>query len=290
MKFFGDAASKVLWGIVILLAVGAGLTWFIRGVLSPPDLSANNAGNTPTSTVTSPDDSDPAKVTTVQESEPTSVVTTDDNTVSGDEPMPAIAQAEDVVMEVPERVEKGGILKLYTNNDGNEYPDPIQYSPEKILKTTGLSLIGNGEQSKFQEVSGYLLVKEDGNYNFVIDYPEDWNYWARKREHFRTRVDGQTLPTSKGGRLTLEKGWHTISVFLYAYRVDASAVRVSWGREGEPLKPLQIWREADGEVAQKPSPKPTSSENPVGSTSSESSKTPESTSQVEPTKKTEEVR
>lgn len=287
MRFFGDAASKVLWAIVIILAVGAGLTWFIRGFLSPPDLSANSGGNTPTNVVTSPDDSTP--VTTIEENEPTSVVTTDNSTspdnstVNGDEPMPAIAQAEDVVMEVPEKVEKGGILKLYTNNDGNEYPDPIQYSPEKILKTTGLSLVGMGERGKFQEVSGYILVKEDGNYNFVVDYPEDWNYWARKREHFRTKIDGQTLPTTKGGRLTLEKGWHTISVFLYAYRVDASAVRVSWGREGEPLKPLQIWREADGEVA-------TKSENPVESSSSESSKTPESTSQVEPTEKTKEVR
>lgn len=278
MRFFGDAAAKMLWGIVIILAVAAGLTWFIRGFLSPPDLSATQGTNTPTKVVPSPDDTEPTKVETV-ESEPTTVTTDDStfsegNAVSGDEPLPAIAQAEDVVMEVPEKVEKGGILKLYTNNDGNEYPDPIQYSPEKVLKTTGLSLIGIGERNKFQEVSGYLLVKEDGNYNFVIDYPENWNYWATKREYFRTKLDGQTLPTSKGGRLTLEKGWHTISVFLNANEIDGSAVRVSWGKEGEPLKPLQIWRTSDKEVANKPS----------------ESESQESKERVESVQKTEEVR
>jgi hypothetical protein len=264
MRFFGDAASKILWGLVIVLAIAAGMAWFVRAFLQPPDLSASQSNlpapvTTPNDQTTTPEtttstNSDPSQVSTTDTS--TTTTTTDSSTTTapdtattpGTETLPAIAQAEDVAVKVPNKVEKGGILKLFTNNDGNEYPDPIQYSPEKILKTNGLSLVGIGERGKFQEVSGYFLVEETGNYNFVVDYPESW-YWAREKANFRLKVDGQTLPTSKGGRLSLEKGWHTISLFLYAYRIDGNLARVSWGREGETLKPIVIWREVEEKAA-----------------------------------------
>jgi hypothetical protein len=264
MRFFGDAASKLLWGLVIVLAIAAGMAWFVRAFLQPPDLSASQSNlpapvTTPNDQTTSPDvvtsdDSDPSQVSTTDTS--TTTTTTDSSTTTapdtattpGTETLPAIAQAEDVVVKVPNQVEKGGILKLFTNNDGNDYPDPIQYSPEKILKTTGLSLIGISERGKFQEVSGYLLVEETGNYNFTIDYPESWQYWAREKSNFRMKIDGQTLPTSKGGRVSLEKGWHTVSLFLNA-SVDGNLFRVSWGREGETLKPIVIWREVEEKTA-----------------------------------------
>lgn len=261
MRFFGDAASKLLWGLVIVLAIAAGMAWFVRAFLQPPDLSASQ-GNLPAPVTTPLDQTTTPEVTTSTDSDPSPLSSTDTSTTTtttdssigsaaseaGTEMMPAIAQAEDVAVKVPQKVEKGGILKLYTNNDGNDYPDPIQYSPEKILKTTGLSLIGIEERGKFQEVSGYLLVEETGNYNFVIDYPENWQYWAREKSNFRMKIDGQTLPTSKGGRVSLEKGWHTVSLFLKA-NVDGNLFRVSWGREGETLKPIVIWREVEEKTA-----------------------------------------
>lgn len=143
-----------------------------------------------------------------------------------------------MTLKVPSKLEKGGVLKVYENNDGNDDPDPIMYSPSKVVKTQGLSLI-NLPRDQFQEVNGYFLVEESGTYNFTVGPGTD-SYL--NLSNLRTRIDGVILPNVKGGRIALERGWQHVSFFANAQRIQAASI--TWAREAEPLKPLQIWREA----------------------------------------------
>ncbi len=203
MQFLNQLTSKILWALLIVALLVGGYIFLVKSLVKPPQIASTpqptNPNPTPTPTPnTNPNDFNPSLV------DNSSATTSTNDPVYKEDLLPAIAQAEDVVIEVPQKLEKGGILKLYINNDGNKYPDPILYSPDKILKTEGLSLIGNDRKEVFQEVSGYFLVPEDGNYNFTLDFPSNW-YWAKDTRNLRAKIDGVMLPTVRGGRVSLTR-------------------------------------------------------------------------------------
>ena len=255
MKVFGDIGSKFVWFIIIVLAVGFGYVFVLKNFLNPPPaavlpVSPSSSPAQALSPAQSPDpvaanplpvpgEPSPILVPDSENSSVNSVSST--STTDTESPMPALALPDEVALKVPEKLEKGALLKVYINNDDNESPDPIEYSPSKVLKTPGLALVNTSNRSEFQEVSGYFLVEKPGNYNLTISYPQNY-YWARL-SNFRTKIDGISLPTSKGGRVALEPGWHHVSLFLYAVNVEANSIRPLFGLEGETLKPLIVWRE-----------------------------------------------
>lgn len=257
MKVFSDIGSKFIWFIIVILAVGFGYVFVLRNFLNPPPatvspvspssspVQALSPAPSPDSVAINSNTGEPSP-TLVPDNENSSNVddvssSTTSTTDTESSPMPALALPDEVALKVPEKLEKGALLKVYVNNDDNEYPDPIQYSPSKVLKTPGLSVVSTSNRSEFQEVSGYFLVEKPGNYNLTVSYPQDY-YWA-KLSNFRTKIDGISLPTPKGGRVALDPGWHHVSLFLYASNVDANSIRTLFGREGETLKPLIVWRE-----------------------------------------------
>lgn len=253
MQFLNQLTSKILWAILIVALLVGGYVFLVRTLVKPPQIASTNTPQpinpnpTPTPN-TNPNDFNPSLVDNSSATESNS-----NDPVYEEDLLPAIAQAEDVVISVPQKLERGGILKMYINNDGNKYPDPILYSPSKILKTDGLSPLGNDNKEVFQEVSGYFLVPEDGSYNFTIDFPSNW--YIKETRHIRAKIDGVLLPTVRGGRLSLEKGWHKINLFLYAYNIDGNLLKVSWGQMGEESKPIKVWREVK-EQALSPTPTP----------------------------------
>lgn len=254
MKIFSDIGSKFVWFIIVLLAVGFGYVFVLKNFLNPPPATVApvSTSSSPTQAL-APAQSPAPLAANSGTGEPSPILVPDSENSSLDDanslatdgadssPMPALALPDEVALKVPEKLEKGALLKVYVNNDDNENPDPIQYSPSKVLKTTGLSLINTSDRSEFQEVSGYFLVEKSGNYNLTIDYPQNY-YWARL-SNFRTKVDGIPLQTPKGGRVALDEGWHHVSLFLYANNIEANSIRALFGSEGETLKPLVVWRE-----------------------------------------------
>lgn len=265
MRVFSDIGSKIIWFIIAVLLLGTGFVWVLRTFLSPPAVSPppvasvpqsplpvnSSQSLNPSSPVTSPTpvaNSPTANQNTTGEPSPVLVPDSNNSSLEGDtnssatnnteSSMPALALPDQVALKVPQKLEKGGILRIYDNNDGNENPDPVMYSPSKIVKTQGLSFI-HPTRGQFQEVSGYFLVKEDGNYNFTVT-PQLDAYL--RLSQLRTRINGATLPNVKGGRVALERGWHHISLFAYLRNPDS--VGMTWGREGEALMPLTVWREA----------------------------------------------
>lgn len=254
MRIFSDVGSKFVWFIIVVLAVGFGYVFVLRNFLNPPPatvapVSTSSSpvqplapAQSPNSVATSSGTGEPSPILVPNSENSSSVDNTNSSSTSTDSsPMPALALPDEVALKVPKKLEKGGLLKVYVNNDNNETPDPIQYSPSKVLKTPGLSVINTSDRSEFQEVSGYFLVEKPGNYNLTIDYPQSY-YWARL-SNFRTKIDGIPLPTSKGGRVALDRGWHHVSFFLYATNIEANSIRALFGSEGETLKPLVVWRE-----------------------------------------------
>ncbi len=223
MKVFGDIGSKFVWFIIIVLAVGFGYVFVLRNFLNPPPAAVSSVPS-PTSTLNPPAQLPaPAASSGVNEPAPTLVPDSENsstvsNVTSTDielSPMPALALPDQVALKVPEKLEKGGLLKIYDNNDGNENPDPIMYSPTKVVKTQGISAI-ELNRGQFQEVSGYFLVKDTGNYNFTVG-PDLVPYL--RLSNIRTRIDGATLPNVKGGRVSLESGWHQVSLYVNTQNV-----------------------------------------------------------------------
>ena len=250
MQFLNQLTSKILWALLIVALLVGGYVFLVKSLVKPPQIASTpqptNPNPTPTPTPnTNPNDFNPSLV---DNSDPNT--SNSSGAVYEEDLLPAIAQAEDVVISVPQKLEKGGILKMFINNDGNKYPDPILYSPSKVLKTEGLSPVGNDKKEVFQEVSGYFLVPENGNYNFTLDFPSNW-YWAKDTRNLRAKIDGVMLPTTRGGRVSLEKGWHKINLFMYAYNVDGNLLKVSWGLQGEESKPLKVWREVKDQTARR---------------------------------------
>lgn len=255
MKIFSDIGSNFVWFIIVLLAVGFGYVFVLKNFLNPPPATVAPVSTSPSPTQALPPAQQPnSLVASSSTGEPSPILVPDsENSSTVDDsnslatsgadssPMPALALPDEVALKVPEKLEKGALLKVYVNNDDNENPDPIQYSPSKVLKTPGLSLINTSDRSEFQEVSGYFLVEKPGNYNLTIDYPQNY-YWA-KLSNFRTKIDGIPLATPKGGRVALDEGWHHVSLFLDANNIEANSIRALFGSEGETLKPLVVWRE-----------------------------------------------
>lgn len=253
MKVFSDIGSKFIWLIIVVLAVGFGYVFVLRNFLNPPPatvspvspssspVQALSPAPSPDSVAINSNTGEPSP-TLVPDNENSSNVddvssSTTSTTDTESSPMPALALPDEVALKVPQKLEKGGVLKIYDNNDGNENPDPVMYSPTKVVQTKGMSVI-ELDRGQFQEVSGYFLVKDTGTYNFTVG-PSLVPYL--RLSDLRTRIDGSTLPNVKGGRVALEEGWHQVSLFVNTSNV--TALSLSWGREGETLKPLAVWRE-----------------------------------------------
>lgn len=273
MKVFGEIGSKIVWGIIFLLIFGAGCVFVIRNFLSPPPATVPVAANTPvepsatipptptpsgspsslpsaaSSPAPTPSSTPLAASPTISPTANTpspSLAPNSNNpspeTNASSSPMPALALPDQVAMVVPKKVKPGAVLSIYEDVDNNERPDPIRYSPSFRKDVAGLSLI-NTSRTEFEEVSGYFLVPQTGNYSFVIPIPE--NYYVNLAS-LRLRIDGQPLPNVKGGTVTLERGWHKVDLFFFAYgsNLVASQIQVKWGLEGSDLKLLQAWKEA----------------------------------------------
>lgn len=143
---------------------------------------------------------------------------------------------------MPKKLKPGAVLSIYEDVDNSDHPDPIRYSPSFKKEVTGLSLI-NTSRTEFEEVSGYFLANQTGNYNFVISVPE--NYYLNLA-NLRLRIDGQPLPNVKGGTVNLGTGLHKIDLFFFGYgtNIPASQIQVKWGLEGSDLRLMQTWKEA----------------------------------------------
>ena len=221
MQFINQLTNKIFWGFLILALLVGGYVFLVRNLVKPPQISGTD--------------------TPLDQKSQNSL--TNSNNADSDHILPAIAQPEDVVLEVPKKLERGGILKVYINNDGNQYPDPLEYSPSKVLKTEGLALISNQPRTnQFQEASGFFLVNKSGNYNFLVNIPSTWRRNNLKSAYLRLKIDGFALASPSGGKVYLEKGWHKISFFT-SYAIKGEYPTVSWGAEGETAKPLAVWRD-----------------------------------------------
>ena len=233
MQIFNQLFGKIIWFFLVIILLVGGYIYLVRNLVKPPQITNNQPipTNTPTSNVTN---SDPTVIN--------STTVTDDNQLEGDI-LPAIAQPDGVVIEAPERLEPGGILKVYTNTDNAEYPDPLNYSPTKVIKTDGLEMVNVEEESnKFQEAEGYFLVSETGEYSFVINPPE--SYKDAEIGSLNAKVDGMILSSPEGGEIYLEEGYHKISL-LNNYEVQGDYPSVSWAATGEKVKPLKVFREVE---------------------------------------------
>lgn len=262
-KFFGDLVSKLLWVVVGCILAGAGYVWALNTILRPPQgaappaisasptpaaLPANASAPLPAiSPAAAPSPAATSPLTSpVGNSSSLGTASPDPNQspiLPAASPIPAIAQADDVVLEAPKKLEKGAKLKIFLNNTDASNPDPLLSSPSRQVDVPGLTLV-RVDRNEFEEVSGYFLVPETGTYNFAVDLPKNFPTNSSKTI-VMTRIDGTALPNSQGGRLDLEKGWHEIRVFFNGetYYVDPNEIKVSWSREGDTLFPMAVWRE-----------------------------------------------
>ena len=241
MQIFNQFFSKIIWAIVVVVLLVGGYIYLVRNLVKPPQIANNQPIPTtpPTpNTAQNPTNSTP---TVVQSS-----TISDNNTDLEGDILPAIAQPDGVVIEAPERLEPGGVLKVYTNTNDAEYPDPLNYSPSRVINTNGLEMANLEEkENKFQEVEGYFLVPETGEYDFVVKLPK--NYKDVEVESLRTKIDGIVLPDSLGGKIYLEEGYHKISLFN-GYPVIGNYPSINWAATGEELKPLKVFREVETEA------------------------------------------
>lgn len=274
MNIFGQIGGKIIWFVIALLIGGAVYVYVLKNFLDPPRVATIPptsatplVPSTPSfspATTPKPIANDPLPVTTItpiSSATPSPVVNSPSlpKTGSGSVPnnsspspqvgaspnsstMPALALSNQVAIKVPKNLEKGGVLKIYLNNDNSQSPDPVEYSPSKSLKVPGLSLI-NTNTNQFEQASGYFLVNKAGDYNITIILPQN-SYFVTSK-NLRIQIDGQPLPSIQGGRVTLAPGWHQANLFVYGSTniPDANLIRVSWALEGENLQPLQVWRE-----------------------------------------------
>ena len=247
MQFVNNLFSKVLWALLVVVLLASGYIFLVRNLVKPPQIT-----NTPTqpdpdpNPQTTPTNSNSSTLNNPDDFNPDLVGGTDviDDVELSDGMMPALAQAEDVVLEMPEKLEPGGILKYYLNTTREKYPDPVKYSPIKVYKTEGLELISIEPNSyNFQEVFGYFLVDESANYNFIVNIPTSWNRKINNGD-LHLKIDGFRLPNYMGGKVYLEKGWHKIDYYLY-FVIKSSYPTIAWGKEGEVAKPLKVWREVE---------------------------------------------
>ena len=208
-KFFDELISKLLWTMLGFGLLVAGYNYLVTNLIKPPKLNSNQAQLLP----------------------------------NNQNVIPAIAQQQEPIIQAPKKLEKGGILKIYQNLDRNIYPNPLQYTPDKIIKTDGLELMSLAKDSHlFQEASGYFLVNRNGHYNFILNIPETWKAENLKIHELSIKIDGFILKSPTGGEIYLEKGWHKISLFAQQ-EIAGEYPSLSWQESGQPVKPVQVWRE-----------------------------------------------
>lgn len=246
MQFVNGLFSKILWGLLVVVLLAGGYIFLVRNLVKPPQIATTPTQPNPTSPPTPiPSNSSSSQVDT-DDFNPTLVDGTDSDSNSStdvEDMLPALAQAEDVVLEMPQKLEPGGILKYYLNTDDARYPDSIKYSPVEVYKTEGLELVSVERNSNnFQEVEGYFRVKETGYYNFLVNVPQKWKGHDLDSREVKLKIDGFVLPSTLGGKVYLEKGWHKIAFFLNL-TVDGDYPTITWAEEGEVAKPLKVWRE-----------------------------------------------
>ena len=208
-KFFDELISKILWTMLGFGLLLAGYNYIVSNLIKPPKLNSTQPQFQPTN----------------------------QNVI------PAIAQQQQPIIQAPKKLEKGGILKIYQNIDRNIYPNPLQYTPDKIIKTDGLELMSLAKDSNlFQEASGYFLVNRNGHYNFILNIPETWQGETLKIHELSIKIDGFILESPTGGEIYLEKGWHKIALFSQQ-EIAGEYPSLSWQESGQPVKPVQVWRE-----------------------------------------------
>ncbi len=208
-KFFDELISKVLWTMLGFGLLVAGYNYLVTNLIKPPKLNSNLPQFQPTN----------------------------QNVI------PAIAQQTEPILQAPKKFEKGGILKIYHNKDRNIYPNPLRYTPDKVIETDGLELTSLEKDSDFfQEVSGYFRVNRNGNYNFILNTPETWDKESLKIHELSIKIDGYILESPTGGEIYLEKGWHKIALFSQQ-KIAGEYPSLSWQESGQPVKPVRVWRE-----------------------------------------------
>ncbi len=208
-KFFDELLSKIFWTMLGFFLLVGGYNYLVSHLIKPPKLNSNQ----------------------------TNYPSINSNV------LPAIAQQQEPIIQAPKKLEKGGILKIYQNIDRNIYPNPLQYTPDKIIKTDGLELMSLAKGSHlFQEASGYFLVNRNGHYNFILNIPETWKAGTLKIHELSIKIDGFILKLPTGGEIYLEKGWHKIALFSQQ-DLAGEYPSLSWQESGQPVKPVQVWRE-----------------------------------------------
>ena len=232
MQIFNDLLSKIFFTLIILALLVGGYIFLVRTLVKPPQITNNNQplpATTPTPT---------SNPTIVQSSS----IPDNGADLSGDI-LPAIAQPDGIVIEAPKRLEPGGILKVYVNTNNAEYPDPLNYSPSKIIETNGLEMVNlKQESNKFQQAEGYFLAPGTGEYSFVVELPED--YRDVELAALRVQIDGIVLSSPLGGQIYLESGYHKIAL-LNNYSVQGDYPSITWAAQGDEVKPLKVFREVE---------------------------------------------
>ena len=244
MQFVNGLFSKILWGLLILVLLAGGYIFLVRNLVKPPQIATTPTQPNSTLPPPTPSNSNPSPQVTgnnVDDFNPTLVDET--NAIDPEEDMlPALAQAEDVVLEMPEKLEPGGVLKVFLDPEKTKNHSSFTSSPIQVYNTGGLEFVYLEDIRKFQEVEGYFQVKETGYYNFLVNIPEDWNKTKLGVSNLRILIDGFTLDSSLGGKVYLEKGWHKIGFFNAWVDIEEHPV-VVWASAGEAAKPLKVWRE-----------------------------------------------
>lgn len=263
MQVLSNIFSKLVWLVVGLFLFAAGGVVALRFLSPPPVATVPNSQQLPQPIPTTspnqteissptPSPSDTPVATPLQPTTsaspaatatPDGTASTTQTTPTSTNPssLPAIALPDQVALVAPKNLRPGAILSIYENVDNNSNPDSINYSPTSRKKVDGLSLT-NLKRGEFQQVSGYFLAERNGNFSFVISFPDDLRLDST---NLRLRIDGQPLSNVKGGSVTLDKGWHKVDLFYFDdYNNNAaSQIQVKWGLEGSDLKRLQVWRE-----------------------------------------------
>lgn len=208
-KFLDELISKVLWMMLGFIVLLAGYNYLVNNLIKPPKLTSNstNYQNTPSNVI------------------------------------PAVPPQPEPILQATQKFEKGGILKIYHNKDRNIYPNPLRYTPDKVIETDGLELTSIKKDSYFfQEVSGYFKVDKHGNYNFILNTPETWDKESLKINELSIKIDGYILELPTGGEIYLEKGWHKIAIFSQQ-EIAGEYPSLSWQEVGQAIKPVRVWRE-----------------------------------------------
>jgi len=233
MRFFSDISNKLIWVFVTLLLLAAGYVAVLNFWLKPknnqvsnnPQLTINPQSNqqskqtnTNTQTINStPQQTNTNTQTINSTSQQTNTNTQTTNQVSQTVTSlaPALAQANEVELVVPQTLVKGAILEVFDNQI------PNRSVPEK---TTIIDELKLSDTEKVQQLTAFFFIPETGHYHFKVYGINKKN--KNKRTFFPLRIDGAMVYNPEQ-RLLLDKGWHQLNFqsFFYRYYNDD---RFSW--------------------------------------------------------------